>query len=726
MKAWEAAGRSKSVRAQAAPLALRAETGAVGELATRWIRHVDLPMKSILTLLALPLVLHAARPMTFDDLMALRRLSDPQVSPDGRWVAFVQGQTDLSENRINTDIWVVPMAGGSARQLTTSLRHDRHPRWSPDGRWLVFESNRDGHFQLWVLPVEGGEARRLTSISTDATGPIWSPDGRHVAFLSAVFPEFSDKPFSESDRLNREKIDQQEKPKSSGRIFDQLPVRRWDSWFDGRRQHLFVLPVTNGAAAGEPRDITPGPQDATPWSTTFAAGDEFDWSPDGREIAFTAPPLPQREEAWRTDHNLWAVTIEGGRRRPLTTNPAADGCPRFSPDGRWLAYRAQARPGFEADRWQLFVLDRTTGAARSLTAAFDSSVESLAWAADSGTVVFEAEDKGTKRLWTVPTSGGEPRPITTGGVAGEPSVGRQGDVIFTLSRTIHPAQVQRVPLAGGATTRLDSANADSLGELAMTEPESVTVRGAGGAPVQMWVIKPPGFDPAKKHPLVFWVHGGPQGVYADGWSWRWNPQLWAAQGYVIATPNPRGSTGFGQRFTDEISRDWGGRVYEDLLAALAWLEEQPWIDTGRMAAAGGSFGGYMMNWFQGHTAKFRTLVTHCGVYENASMYGTTDELWFDEWEHGIPWETDAFAKDSPDQFAARFRTPNLVIHNELDYRVPIGQGLSLFTALQRQGVPSRLLYFPDEGHWVLKPQNSRLWHSTIFGWLAEYLKAPPR
>jgi dipeptidyl aminopeptidase/acylaminoacyl peptidase len=248
------------------------------------------------------------------------------------------------------------------------------------------------------------------------------------------------------------------------------------------------------------------------------------------------------------------------------------------------------------------------------------------------------------------------------------------------------------------------------------------VKGAGGADVQMWIIKPPGFDATKKYPLVFWVHGGPQGAFMDAWSTRWNPQVWAAQGYVIAMPNPRGSTGFGQKFTDEISRDWGGKVYEDLMASLAHLERQPWIDTARMAAAGASYGGYMMNWFQGHTTKFRTLVTHCGVYNLEAMWGTTEEVWFTEWESGVPWKDTDQRKWSPHVYAANFKTPNLIIHNELDFRVPIGQGMELFSTLQRQGVPSRLVMFPDEGHWILKPQNSERWHQEIFTWLADYLK----
>jgi Tol biopolymer transport system component len=306
--------------------------------------------------------------MAFDDLVALHRLSDPQPSPDGRQVAFVITDADEPENRANSDIWIIASEGGTPRRLTFSPKHDRHPRWSPDGKWIAFESNRGGEFQVWLLPSEGGEARVLSTISSGATEPAWSPDGASIAFLSSVFPEFSDKPFAESDRLNRERTEAQEKSKVKARIFEQLPVRKWDSMVDGRRSHLFVLSVTDGVAAGDPRDLTPGAQDAVPWSSTFSAGPEFAWSPDSREIVHTASQFPVREEAWSTDHNLWAVTVATGARRMLTTNPAADGCPRFSPDGRWIAYRAQAKAGFEADRWQLMLLDRKTGQSRSLTA----------------------------------------------------------------------------------------------------------------------------------------------------------------------------------------------------------------------------------------------------------------------------------------------------------------------------------------------------------------------
>ena len=662
-----------------------------------------------------------ARPMTFDDLAALHRVSEPQPSPDGRWLAYVVTDVDKPENRSNSDLWLVPADGGEPRQLTASPKHDRHPTWSPDGKWLAFESNRGGDFQVYVIPADGGEARKLTTIATEATQPVWSPDGKHIAFISAVFPEFSDKPFAEADTLNKERLDAREKSKVKARVITRLLYRHWDSWVDDKRQHLFIVPVKDGAAASPPRNLTPGDRDAVPTSTTFASGDEFAWSPDGSELVHTATPTPAREEAWRTDHNLYSVNLTTGERKQLTTNPAADGCPRFSPDGKWLAYRAQSRAGFEADRWQLMLRNRATGETRSLTPDFNSLVESIVWALDSQSLVIEAEDKGTKPLWTVALSGGTAKPLVTGGANSEPAVTRGGQVFFTRNNMRAPAEILRVSLAGGSPHPVTRANAGLLAKLTLNTPESVTVTGAGGTPVQMWILKPPGFDVAKKWPLVFWVHGGPQGAFMDSWSFRWNAQLWAAQGYVIAMPNPRGSTGFGQKFTDEISGDWGGKVFEDLMSALAHLEKQPWIDTSRMASAGASYGGYVMNWFQGHTDKFKTLITHCGVYNFDTMYGTTEELWFDEWDHGIPWENPKFSEYSPHRFAAKFKTPNLVIHNELDFRVPIAQGLDLFTVLQRKGIPSKLLYFPDEGHWVLKPQNSELWHRTIFEWLGEYL-----
>jgi dipeptidyl aminopeptidase/acylaminoacyl peptidase len=676
------------------------------------------------TLVAAPVPARAgSRPIELEDLFRFQRLSDPQISPNGQQVVYVSTAVDKAENRTNADLWLTSIEGGPARKLTNSPQHDRHPRWSPDGKWIAFESSRDGEQQIWLLPTEGGEPRRLTSISSGAGQAVWSRDGKQIAFVSAVYPEYSEKPYAEADKLNRERNEAKEKGKVKARVLTHLLFRHWDAWVDDKRLHLFVVGVKDGAADGEPRDVTPGDRDAVPNSSTFSEGDDFDFSPDGAELVYTATPTPAREEAWRTNHDLYSVNLRTGERRQLTTNPAADALPRFSPDGKLLAYRAQSRPGAEADRWQLFVLDRATGRPRSLTAELDVSVEFFTWSPDGTQLFFHGEEKGVTPIFAAPVAGGKIERLTADGVSAEVNAGPDGKtLVFTRHRLTQPAEISRWRRGEEGLQAVTRANADALAEIEMSTPESVTVAGAGGTPVQMWIIKPPRFDPAKKYPLVFWVHGGPQTAFLDGWSTRWNSQVWAAQGYVIALPNPRGSTGFGQTFTDEISHDWGGKVFEDLMACLAHLEKQPYIDTQRMAAAGASYGGYMMNWFQGHTDKFKTLVTHDGVYNFQSMYGTTEEVWFDEWEHGIPWENPDFEKFSPHRFAANFKTPNLIIHNENDFRVPLSEGLQLFTLLQRKGVPSKLLYFPDEGHWVLKPQNSELWHKTIFAWLKDYLR----
>lgn len=670
----------------------------------------------------IPVVTAVARPMELEDLFRARRVSDPKVSADGRWVVCVVGEVLKDDNRVDTDLWLVPTDGGEPRRLTSGPKHDRHPTWSPDGRWIAFESNRDGEYQIWVIARDGGEARRLTALSTGASQPVWSPDGGSLAFVSAVFPEFSDKPFAEAERLNKERLETREKSKVKARVLTRLLYRHWDSWVDDRRQHLMVLPVRDGAAAGEPRNVTPGDRDAIPTSSTFSAGDDFAFSPDGRKLAYTATPLPAREEAWSTNHDVWEVDLETMERKALTTNAAADAFPRYSPDGKVIAYRAQARSGYEADRWGLWLLDRSTGARRELAPEWDRSVDGFAWLADGSGMILEAEESGGRRIWYVEASGGVPRPLTSRGAAGEISSAGGGQVWVTISGMTRPPEVAGLDVRKGGVLRTSTFNQRWTEGLELREPESVTVSGAGGTPVQMWILKPPGFDEKRRYPMVFWVHGGPQGAHMDAWSTRWNASLWAAQGYVLALPNPRGSTGFGQTFVDQIRHDWGGRVFDDLMAALAFMERQPYVDTGRMVAAGASFGGYMMNWFQGHTDRFRALVNHCGVYNFTTMYGTTEELWFDEWEHGIPWESPEFEKYSPHRHAARFRTPMLIIHNELDFRVPVSQGMDVFTTLQRKGVPSRFVYFPDEGHWVLKPQNSDLWHREVFAWLGTYLR----
>jgi dipeptidyl aminopeptidase/acylaminoacyl peptidase len=663
--------------------------------------------------------------MSVEDLFEFQRLADPQVSPDGKWVAYTVTTIDLKGNRTRTAIWLASTDQATRHPLTNPVKHDRHPRWSPDGRQILFESDRSGDQQLWTIAVNGGEARQLTTIATEAGNGIWSPDAKSIAFVSAVFPEYSAQAYSASNTLNKKRLDEIASSPVKARVFTHLFYRHWNDWVGDRRQHLFVMPSTGG----EPRDLTPGDRDAYPTSTTFSVGDDFVFTPDSTGLVYTA--VPSQAEAWSTNYDLYRVSASGGAPVQLTRNPAADGGPRFSPDGKWLLYRAQRKPGYEADRWELMLMDAAgQQPPRSLTASFDGNPESYVWSADGNQVYFSAQDGPRFALYAVSATDGLWRKIWGGRMITDLTISSDGkELAFSQAAIQYPAEVFLVSTATFSGTpaprNISQANEHLLAGLDLPEPESVSVKGAGDRPMQMWILKPPGFQAGKKWPLAFLVHGGPQGAWEDGWSYRWNPEAWAAQGYVVALPNPRGSTGFGQKYVEEISGDWGGKCFEDLMAGVEYLEKLPYVDSQRMAAAGASFGGYMMDWFEGHTDKFKTLITHCGVYNFESMYATTDELWFDEWEHGgPPWKNGReYQRHSPHRFAKNFKTPMLIIHNDLDFRVPVSEGFQLFTTLQRLGVPSKMINFPDEGHWVLKPANSEYWYREVFAWLTKYV--PP-
>ncbi len=664
------------------------------------------------------------RAMKLDDLYAFKRVAAPQVSPDGKTVAYQVTTVDLEKNKSSTALWLAATDGKTPpKQLTDPKgKRDANPRWSPDGSQILFESSRSGTSQLWLVDAKGGEPKQITSISSGASNGIWSPDGARVAFVSTVFPEFSEKPFAESDKLNKQKDDEIEASPVKAKTFTRLFFRHWDEYVGDKRQHLFVCT----ADGNDCRDVTPGDRDANPTSSTFSSGDDFTFTPDSKHLVFTA--VPAENEAWSTNYDLCRVSITNTSPKweTLTANKAADSGPKFRADGKKLAWRAQKTPGYEADKWDIATVDvkpdgTLAGDIKFLNAEWDVSVNEFVWVGEGVVFTIDAKGKQLAYEWRADS-----------GVIGAPQVPEQGvsslavgggTVAYASARMHRPADV----FVG--ETNLSKANAALLSELHLPQPESATVP-VEGAKMQMWVLKPPGFDDKKKWPVAYLVHGGPQGAWEDAWSYRWNAQAWAAQGYVVVMPNPRGSTGFGFKFMDEITGDWGGKCYRDLVAGLDYVEKLPYVDKDRIGSAGGSFGGYMMNWFAVNDVakRFKCLITHCSVWNFESMWGTTDELWFDEWEHGgLPWEKPGkYAEFSPHKRAGELgknKTPMLIIHNDLDFRCPIGQGHELFSALQRQAVPSRFVNFPDEGHWVLKPRNGQHWHKEVFAWMAKY--APP-
>jgi dipeptidyl aminopeptidase/acylaminoacyl peptidase len=662
----------------------------------------------------------AAARFTVQEMLKIQRVADPQLSPDGRWVAYQITVPDVAANRNRTQLYVVAVAGGEPKQLTSGTSSASTPRWSPDGRLLAFVNGG----QIWTMNADGSDRKQLTNISTGASDPVWSPDGRLIAFASDVYADCAD------DACNRSRDEEAEKNPVKAHVASSLLYRHWTEWKGGKHTHVFVVSTDGGAA----RDLTPGDFDAPP----FSVGDPTDYafSPDSKELAFARNT--DRIEAASTNADIFVVPVSGGESRRLTgDNKGADKTPRYSPDGRFIAYRSQATAGFESDRWRLMLYDRKENRTRELLPRYDAYVDDFTFAPDGRSIYFVSGERGQEPIFNVSVADGSMRKLV-GGSNGDVQISRDSRLlIFTRSTATTPTEIYTARLdgvaplgsAGNMGAPLTHTNDAFMQRFGLRAAEELTWTGGADAKVSGWLFKPPAFDASKKYPLVVLIHGGPQGAWNDAWSYRWNPQIYAADGYVVFMPNPRGSTGFGQQFTNEISGDWGGKAYTDIMNGVAQVASMPFVDKNNVAAAGASYGGYMVDWILGHNdhpaVKFKTLVAHAGVFNLSSMYGATEELWFPEWEFkGTPWDApELYERWSPHRFARNFKTPTLVTGGELDFRVPVDQDLQLFTYLQRQGVESKLVIFPDEGHWILKPANSQFWYTTVLDWLDSHMKS---
>ncbi len=656
----------------------------------------------------------AQAPLTPETMWQLKRVGAPALSPDGKLAVYPVTRFDAENDKGEADLFMVPTAGGRPQRLTSMKGNEAEPTFSPDGRWIAFVAKRgdDTQSQLYVIGTGGGEAIRVSDVPTGVSAPKWFPDSRRIAFITAVWPEVTDW------AKTKEKLTARAESKMTALAWDRPPVTHWDHFIEDRIPHVYSIPLEGG----------------TPTAITLNSGrylprrengtDTYDVSPDGREVAFVSNSDPAGNNE---NLDIYAVAVSGGAARNLTAgNPAGDEEPRYSPDGRYLAYTKQTIPGFYGDTKQLTLLDRKGGPERRLAADWDRSISGIAWAPDSKSLYAPIDDAATQRIYRFDVAKGTQHAVTTNSsftslaVAGKPAV-----LVAIRQSFTEPPTLVAVSTRDGAATKLSDQNDTQLAATAFGKVESVTYPGSGGAEIQMWVVYPPGFDPAKKYPLYLLLHGGPHNGITDSWTFRWNAQVFSSWGYVTAWHNFHGSSGFGQAFTDSINPDGITKPYEDTIKAAEWFAAKPWIDTSRMAAGGGSYGGFLAAVLLGREHPFQTLVAHAAVYNNYTMYGgdygAEKSRFFEAWERPDEW-----ARYSPHSNAGNFKTPTLVIHGQLDQRVPLNNGLELFHILQNRGVPSRLVYYPDENHWILKRQNSLFWYDETKNWLERYAPAGAR
>lgn len=672
------------------------------------------------------------RSFSVNDLLKVKRVADPQAWRDGRkgGIAYTVGTVDLSANKVINQIYLAPW-GGQLRQLTNGSSSSSSPRWSPDGSRIAFVTGG----QIWTMKPDGSDKSQITRISTGAGQPVWSRDGSWIAFSSDVYPECT------TDECNKAEDEKADNSKVKAHVTERLLFKHWVEWRDRKRTHVFVVSSKGGTA----RDVTPGDFDSPPYGA--ATGVDYTFTPDGSGIVYLRNP--DKVEATSTNSDIYIQSLNGGEAKNITKSMKGyDVSPIYTPDGKYMLFRSQATPTFESDRWRIMRYNPQSGEIVEITRVFDQQVDEITVSPDSKTVYFTAGERGKAPIFSVPV---EPdfrlkiathvKRVVSNVFASNLSVlnFRPGSVLdsepnsgtFLLYLNSSMSFPSRIEARGVTEEKPVSVELDPNPEMPafkLQKAEDIDWTGAMGTKIHGFLLKPSNFDKMKKYPLIVLIHGGPQGAWGDNWGYRWNPQVFANAGYVVFMPNPRGSTGYGQKFVNEISGDWGGKAFVDITNGVAAVSKSPFIDKDRIGAAGASYGGYMIDWLLGHNNdprfKFKAFVSHAGVYNLESMATATEELWFVNWEFkGFPWDNPTlYDRWSPNKFAKNFSTPTLVTGGELDYRVPIDQDLQLYTTLQLKGVPSKLIIFPDEGHWILKPQNSEFWYTNVLDWFKKYLQ----
>ncbi len=648
---------------------------------------------------------------TFEHFINVKWVKDPQLSPNGKKILFTLEQRDLKENKTKSSLWTVDVANSELKKMTDENGRALEGRWSPDGKYIAFTSIAEGDSQIWLMTSSGTKQQKITDLANGANGPSWSPNSKQLLFISSVYGG------CKTEEENKKKKNELEKSKVKARLIEDLPYLVFDHWRDNKYSHLFVMNISDC----KPVDLTPGNFDVPP--IDLGGKTDYAFSPDGKEVCFVTNK--DKNLAWSTNNDLFTVNLEDKSTKQITTNQANDCGVVYSPDGKYIAYTAMERPGFEADRRVIHLYDRKEGKNTAVSQSLDRSVSEFAWTPDSKSIIFTAEDEGYSSVYDLNIENGAIKQLTRKTFNDSINVSKSGTSVYIRRQSmIRPPELMEINRGDDGVKGLTNINAN-FANIEMQKPEEFWFTASDGQKVQGFILKPHGFSKDKKYPLVYLIHGGPQGAWSDDFHQRWNTELFAAQGYAVAAVNFRGSNGYGQRFTDGVSKNWGGRPYEDLMEGIDFIiENYSFVNENKMAAVGASYGGYMVNWIMGHTNRFKCAVCLSGVFNTVSEYGTTEELWFPEWEFGgTPYKNrELYEKWNPVNFVNNFQTPCLVIHGEEDYRVPVSEGKQLFTALRRNNVPAQFLYFPDECHFIRKPQNMQLWYKTMNNWFAKWFK----